>query len=260
MNGMRLRQWQDQLVASIIDTDQATVEQSTSEPDDRLAIYRNNCRHACAAALAKTFPICEQVVGGDCFTRLCYRYIATYPPQQANLNLYGETFSQFVEQEIAGASPLSELKYLADVAALEWQLQRCDYALNDERISDERLHTLAGLSDSDQLGVRFILREHISVISSRYPLHLLWAQHKLADGETTGTDDQLHLEPGQYYFCIYRDEYKPVVELIDGTDFQLLSAVLSETTMNDLIESLPEVNERLPKLIARQWIKDFSHA
>lgn len=249
---MSLQQWQDQLVNGILDQ---VLSEHSDQP--RISIYQNNSRGACAAALAKTYPVCQQLLGDACFEALCHRYITDHPPKLANLNRYGDQFRSFIEEEMDSSIELAAIGYLPDVAIMEWQLQASDYAAKDLRISDERLQVLAELPEAQQQAIRFMLRSDISVLHSRYPLHLLWDHHKHADA--TG-NDQLHLEPDDYYFCIHRQGYEPVVEPVDKECFQLLEGLLANMTMNELINTMPQALESLPMLISKQWIKDFSDA
>ena len=81
----------------------------------RFRVYRNNARVALIEALAAAYPAVSRLVGEPFFHRMAGVYAAAEPSRERTLNLYGETFADFV----AGFAPARELPYLADVARLE---------------------------------------------------------------------------------------------------------------------------------------------
>ena len=82
----------------------------------RLAVYRNNVRHALLSVLDAAFPVVRELIGADCFSATTLAFIAQRPPHVPALYAYGGELPGF----LADFAPLAELPWLADVARLEW--------------------------------------------------------------------------------------------------------------------------------------------
>ncbi|NII56131.1 DNA-binding domain-containing protein [Luteibacter sp. SG786] len=79
------------------------------------AVYRNTVMRACLDALEANFPAVACLVGRDWFRSAAAIHVASSPPRDARLAMYGESFADF----LAGFEPAGSLPYLADVARLD---------------------------------------------------------------------------------------------------------------------------------------------
>ncbi|WP_374651955.1 putative DNA-binding domain-containing protein [Dongia sp.] len=85
-------------------------------PAMRIAIHRNNVHGGLLSALAAHFPVVRRLLGEECFDGCAARFVVAAPPRSPVLMFYGEGFADF----IGSLSELRSLRYLPDVARLEW--------------------------------------------------------------------------------------------------------------------------------------------
>src|SRR5271166_3768706 len=98
-----------------------------------LAVYRNNYRAGLIGSLVHTYPVLERLVGNDYFTGLAREYVKREPLRSGNVHHYGASFCDFLD----GFEPARALPYLADVARVEWAVDRGYYAEDAEPLSPE---------------------------------------------------------------------------------------------------------------------------
>ena len=108
--------------ASLVDRNDGSAAAMLAEnvPADRLDIYRNTFVTGVTKALRLSYPAIHRLVGNDFFEGAAGVFIARHPPCAAYLDEYGADFPQFLR----GFQPAAALEYLADVARLEWAVNR----------------------------------------------------------------------------------------------------------------------------------------
>ena len=62
----------------------------------RLAVYRNNVRHALLSVLDAAFPVVRELIGADCFSATTLAFIAQRPPRAPALFAYGGDLPDFL--------------------------------------------------------------------------------------------------------------------------------------------------------------------
>ena len=155
---------------SILDNADATVSVALSDalaPPDRLSIYRNTSRTALTNALRLNFPAVQRLVGEDFFETAAYAFITREPPQTAWLDLYGEGFPEFLQR----FEPAAALTFLPDVARLERSVGRALHAVDAEPLE---YSPLLDIEPSIQGRVRFTAHPSVSLVSSPYPVDVIW--------------------------------------------------------------------------------------
>src|SRR5438105_1677644 len=140
------------MAAALCATDVATAEVSVFEGEAarvrrRLGFYRGNVQANAARALRNAYPVCAALVGAQFFEALAHAFAAERPSQCGDLNDYGAEFGGF----IAAFPPAAPLPYLADVAALEWQVHRSHYAADSAPLD---LRELADIDPQRFAGLR----------------------------------------------------------------------------------------------------------
>ena len=154
----------------LLDNGDTTVTETLSDavaPTDRLSIYRNTSHTALTNALRLNFPAVQRLVGEDFFAAAADMFIAREPPQTAWLDVYGESFPEFLKS----FEPASALIYLADVARLERAVGRALHALDAEPL--EYLQLLA-VEPSIQGRLCFTQHPSVSLVFSPYPVDVIW--------------------------------------------------------------------------------------
>jgi len=93
------------------------------DPAARLGIYRNNVVTRLTQSLSAAYPVVSQLVDPSFFAYAAGEFIGRHLPESGCLSNYGVTFPAF----LAEFPPAAELKYLPDVANLEWAIHdiRC---------------------------------------------------------------------------------------------------------------------------------------
>ena len=107
-------------------------------PELRLGIYRNNLEAGFANTLALEFPVIQRLVGEDYFRQLALSFLARHPSRSGDLHHIGAPFADFLRAQYAATC----YRYFADVAALEWALQECLVAENDETLEPSVLQAV----------------------------------------------------------------------------------------------------------------------
>ncbi len=153
-----------------------------SEPERRLAVYRNNVVSSLIDALADTFPVVQELVGVEFFRAMAGVFVRQVPPRSRVLVTYGRGLPEF----IAGFEPARHLGYLADIARLEFARVTAYHAADAEAVSSESV--AMALASDERLGeLRLRLHPSAAAVESRFAIVSLWAAHQ-GEGEL-GTID-----------------------------------------------------------------------
>jgi hypothetical protein len=143
----------------------------------RLAIYRANSAAAATKALGAAYPVIRQVVGNALFDELAREYESRAPSRSGDLHEFGSIFAEFVAEGDVARS----LRYLGDLARLEWATHRA-YGAADADLFDAR--ALAQLPAHRQSKIRFAWAAGTALIDSPFPIVQIWRIHQADfDGE-----------------------------------------------------------------------------
>lgn len=107
--------------------------QPNSGPFDEygVQVHRDTVRHGLVSALRSAYPVLDQALGEDCFTRLALDFALRHPPREPWLHSYGEGLSEFIAH-----TPLSgHWPWLSDVARLEWARHSAYFAPDHSALS-----------------------------------------------------------------------------------------------------------------------------
>ncbi|MGB2683159.1 MAG: DNA-binding domain-containing protein [Candidatus Competibacter sp.] len=166
-------------------SDPAVLDLLADPPEQRerrLAVYRNNVRHALASVLEAAFPVVRQLIGAECFTAAMLAFVARYPPGQPVLYGYGDHLPAF----LAEFSPLAQpLPWLSDIARLEWARNEALFAAEEEPLTPARLAAVPP-AELPGLGVR--LHPSARLLESIWPVHAIWDAHQAGGGALDAVD------------------------------------------------------------------------
>jgi hypothetical protein len=144
-----------------------------SAPEKRFGVYRNNVVISLIDALARGFPVTQDLVGEKFFRAMARGFVHTTPPHSPVLAWYGDGFAEFIEAFPAAAN----VPYLADVARLERLRLQAWHATDADPLAPEHISRLLGdvaaLPDA-----RFDLHPSLRLMQSRYAVVSLWAAHQ----------------------------------------------------------------------------------
>jgi hypothetical protein len=137
----------------------------------RFTIYQRNHVAGLVAALAKTFPVVQRLVGDEFFAAMAARFIFQSPPRVPVLAEYGADLAGF----IAAFEPAAGLPFLADVARLEFARVRAWHAAD---------HDVPAMTDANDIAAllprRIALHPSTTLIASEHPVLGLWRANQPA--------------------------------------------------------------------------------
>lgn len=189
---------------------------------DRFDIYRNNVFASLGAALAKTFPVVETMLGGEYFSALALAFARQSLPKSRILAEYGADFPDFIAQ----FPPLTDYPYLADVARLEWSRIEAFRAADDE----PNRGTVVG---DALLNRRVKLGASARLLASPHPIDTLWRLHQT---EQPG-------EPAQWdgeQLVLFRQADTLVHWRLLPTEFEFLGGLRDNPFLGDALWSISE--------------------
>jgi hypothetical protein len=132
-------------------------------PGARLKIYRHHVFTTLTAGLRATYPVACRLVDERFFGYAAAQYIQSHPPRGPCLFEYGASFPEF----LAEFQPCRHLRYLPDVARLEWALHAAIHAEDVESLDPARLR---GLPEDELPQVILRLDPSLTLLSSRWPI------------------------------------------------------------------------------------------
>ena len=189
----------------------------------RLRVYRHHVLTSLTAALAATFSTVRGVVGDDFFGGMARAYITGSPPTGPVLSEYGAGFPGFVGRWPAAAG----LPYLADMARLDWALNRAYNAPDAPALTADRLAAVP----AEQLGaLRPTLRAGVSLVCSPYPIDRIWALNH------EGGDDTVALDAGGVSLLVFPRGDDAAFAALDGGAAALAAALGDDQSLGGAIE------------------------
>jgi hypothetical protein len=165
---------QEKFAAALLDANQPVPQAVTSytarTPQKRFAVYRNNVVVGLVAAMKKSFPAINEIVGEEFFVAMARIFVVENPPRSPVLLAYGENFPDF----ISTFAPAADFPYLADVARLEVARTRA-YHSADAAVLDHS--HWAGLDTQVLDRVRITLHPSAFILHSQHPIVTIWAMN-----------------------------------------------------------------------------------
>lgn len=146
-----------------------------------LGIYRHAYRARLIECLADDFPALRAMLGTVAFDLLADAVITAHPPRDSTLNRYGR---QLINHLRAHHEATSVGRVALDLARLEWALVEAIHAPLAPALASD---ALAGLPPSAWARLRLVAVPSLRVITSRWPIDLLYRQH--LRGETPVAHD-----------------------------------------------------------------------
>ena len=179
--------------------------------------------------LRAAYPAICRLVGEDHFNHAAAAYVRRHPPRRPHLSTYGWRFAKF----LTGFEPAQGLRYLPDLARLEWA-RNLAYFAADLAPLDPR--TLA-VASPDNLGLS--LHPSVRLVASPYPIQQIWN----AARDEIGTFDP---DAGAEHVLVTRPDMHVEAHALTRGDFTLLLALDAGATLgqaaNAAIAIEPEFN------------------
>jgi hypothetical protein len=198
---------------------------SAESCSESINIYRNTVLISLTKALKLSYPVVLQLVGEEFFEATALEFARKEPPQLAYLDRYGGGFSTFLRAFL----PAAGVPYLADVARLEWAINRAIHAPDLDAID---VHALEAISPADQERVRFRWHPSISLLDLAYPADVIW--RAIVDGNDSALAE-IDIDAGPVWLLIERGKIGVRVERMQRPAWMLARQLFSRTAIASVI-------------------------
>jgi hypothetical protein len=138
---------------------------------DGLGIYRHAYRARLIECLADDFSALQALLGENHFDRIAESVIVDSPPREKTLNRYGRHVITFLRRH-PSATSFGDLAL--DIARLEWAIVEAIHAPLAPPIPHD---LLAKIPQSEWPGIRLKVAPSLRIISSRWPIDMMYRQH-----------------------------------------------------------------------------------
>lgn len=231
-----LAQYQSDFVASVRNKQQVKPNEWLAPPS-RIAVYQNNFHLGILSQLRKLYRLTEKQLGQAQFERLALHYLAQFPPEDENLNLYGAHFAHYLahHQELP-----TEISTLADI---EYAKQCSYYAPNN---CTDNYETFVALSSEQQLTQPFIKQPTLFLVTAER-----WLLCYLEQPDTDDFYPQTDGDTAKVSVLIYRNEGKVEWQALPDALAALLLRFTTPTAINQLNDDEVQL---FPTLFLRGWV------
>src|SRR6056297_460487 len=188
----------------------------------RFNVYRNNVAVSLTEALELGFPAVKSLIGNENFRKVSGLFLRQTPPSAPMMMLYGKEFPDFLES----FAPLSDIRYLGDVARLEQAQREAYHAADAQALAPE---ALARLSPDTLAQSRFRLAPAIRLIRSVWPAHDIW-RFATMDGAPKPTAQAQDV-------LVTRPEYDPELLVLPQGGAAFVAAILAGATLTQACEA-----------------------
>ena len=182
------------------------------DPIARLGIYRNNVVTRLTDTLSASYPVVSQLVDSRFFDFAAREFLHRHLPTSGCLSDYGSEFPAF----LTAFEPVAELKYLGDVAKLEWAIQEIRHAAALVPVPIAALAAMSG--DPAQFKIR--INDAVKFAASPYAIDQIWIAH-----QAESRWDSLQIQEGGVWLQIEGAEVLRITRLAPSSwEFRALLA------------------------------------
>ncbi|MDN7876565.1 HvfC/BufC N-terminal domain-containing protein [Burkholderia aenigmatica] len=219
-------------------------------PEARLSIYRNTATAVLMNAICLAFPAVRRLVGAACFEGAAARFVDASPPESAWLDEYGAAFSDFLDQ----LPEVASIPYLADVARLEWHVNRVLHATDTPALEVVRLTSL----DEGALGaLRLCPRPAVRLAHCAFPADVIW-RAVLEQDESVMRE--IRLDDGPVNLLVQRTAEGIDAVRLGDAEHRVAMALFAGESIRDALSLAPPADgyRLLTTLLARECFVDIA--
>ncbi|MBI3230166.1 MAG: DUF692 family protein [Burkholderiales bacterium] len=210
----------------------------------RFRFYRGNLRGNWAAAMGNAYPILKKLVGDEFFTGLVNEYGQRYPSSDANLNVFGAQFDEFLRD----FKHVVQYPYFPDVARLEWAMHMAYYEIDVEAVS---MQQVAALAPEELDASRFDLNPVCRLLSLQYDAAGIWQAHQ--HDPVLDFPDPLQRDN---HVLIVRPQWLAQPLTVSHAAYTALSLIQQGSALGDALDAALEVDEEFPFIEQLQlWLQ-----
>ncbi|MCV6587522.1 MAG: DNA-binding domain-containing protein [Marinobacterium sp.] len=222
------------------------------EPERSQAVYNTLDSDDGLQALKQSFPVINRLVGDDYFETLAGEYCRHYPAESDDILRFGDRFPLLLLKLSIERRELDKLRFLPELARLEWLIQMAYFA---DRDSTFDFDALASVPMQQQPQIIFTLSHALNLMFSDWPVFEIWRAHQ--HGAQTLPSASLSLDGGQEWLCIYRDAEQPVVETVPTEIASVLGEMMQGHCLGELACHCAEIDHYLPEMVRHGWLSGF---
>jgi len=218
------------------------------KPERGLKVYRRALVFSLIDVLADIYPVLKEVLTDEVFRYCARNYIYKNPSRAYDLNKYGKTFPDYVQQQ----EELKAHPYLYDLGRFEYALHQCYYAASDIPLS---LESFKNRVKKDDGAFHLKLRSSAEIIKTEFSVHHIWEVYQ--DGAEEEKGEALK---GNYHFIILQDDYTAVYYPVEKEFLEIIQGIQNGLSWQDLVQ-LPSVqnapgllNRALAHMITENWL------
>lgn len=204
-----------------------------------LQLYREQALAGWHQALAAAYPVVHRLVGPTFFREVCDRYADAHPSTGGDLHAYGAHLPRF----IAAYTPARSLRYLGDMARLEWALHEAAFAADAAAFD---FASLAGVPDEAHGRIVPVAHPAARAIESPWPLEAWWRANQ---PDRDGSPDA-EATAGRGVLAA-RGEGWPEPHRLDDVEWRVFAGCVAERSLDAITQSLGDEAAHLPAAIAR---------
>jgi hypothetical protein len=219
---------------------------------EAFSIYFNNKRENLLKAMTLIYPVCQRLVGSQCFKAVATQYIKEHVSSAFSLNEYGGDFSGFLAQ----FQPLAHISYLPAVASVEWTVHRISLGSSNPPFDWRTLEHIPADRQKDLILHRI---DNSALYQAAFPVDRIWETNQ---PDFLG-DDSIDLTTGEVYLFIWRKDFEIRMDRLSKNQWHLLH-IIDGVKLGQL-SSMPLVTEQnldifvlLPGLIKEGYIANLT--
>lgn len=220
------------------------------EPEQSQAVYQDDNINSGRDALTQTFPVTRRLVGEEYFQTLSEEYCRNYPAESDDMLRFGDRFPLLLLKLSIERRELDKLRFLPELARLEWLIQSAYFADRDTHFDFD---ALASVPMTAQPHIIFTLSHALSLMFSDWPVFEIWRAHQQA----MNPQNQLSLDGGKEWLCVYREAEKPVVEVVPHEIASVLGEMMQGHCLGELAGHCSEIDHYLPEMVRHGWLSGF---
>lgn len=212
----------------------AVFDGAAADLDPGLAVYRRNLRANFARVLALEFPAVVRLLGEERFAAVAAGYQRAEPSRAGDLHEIGARFAAHLGRRLEPAS----LRWIADVAALEWAWEEAAVAADATMRLDAG--ELAALPPDRLWTLRLAPHPALRIVRSAYPVHAIWrANLPDATGHVAALEPQfrLALDQGAESVVIERPAAQVEVACVADAEAAWLEAIAQGEPLGAALEA-----------------------
>ncbi|MGH6959563.1 MAG: HvfC/BufC family peptide modification chaperone, partial [Dongiaceae bacterium] len=159
-------------------------------------------------------------------------FIRDRPPRAPCLSEYGAEFADF----LAAFPATQSLKYLPDVARLEWAINEAYFAPDAPALDPVRI---AAVPQDRYAGLIFVAHPSCRLIASAYPVDRIWQAHQPGGDIESGIDPAA----GGCRLLVHRQGIDVRMMALDAAGFAFAAAILARRPLQQAYEAAAAIDE-----------------